>query len=221
MVKELINIGVYHLAVDTIDGKLKYDRKLRVGSGECIYGLEVAKYLINDKEFIDDAYKIRNELMNIPEYIVQPKNSKYNADVYVDRCEICGKTYKEEQLDVHHILFQSQCNENNLVEHIQKNDKTNLVVLCKTHHVAVHNKNLEITGYKETEDGVILEYKFISQQEFEKKKKSRLKYGDEDIKLIIEYKGKPINYIIKKLKEEHQINISRTTLNKIYSNQYS
>ena len=87
--------------------------------------------------------------MNTTEYILQPKSSKYNSDIYINECKICGKTYKETQLDVHHILFQSCCNENNLIDHVQKNDKNNLVVLCKEHHIQLHQGKFEIKGYKE------------------------------------------------------------------------
>ena len=219
-IKELYNVGIYHLAVNTNDGKLIYERKLKPGPGDSIYGLEVAKHLINDKEFIDLAHKIREELLNVPEYILQPKNSKYNANIYIDKCQICGKTYKEEQLDVHHILFQSQCNQDDLIEHVKKNDKSNLVVLCKTHHIAVHNKDLEIYGYQETNDGLLLDYKQIDKKEYENKKKSRLKYTEDDIKIIEKYRGKPISFTLNKLEKCHQIKISKTTLNKIFNGTY-
>ncbi len=219
-VTELKNVKFYHLAVNTSNGNIVYERKLKDGSGESIYGLEVAKHLVDDNEFIDFAYKIRNELLNVPEYIVQPKSSKYNADIYINNCQICDKSYKDEQLDVHHILFQSQCNQNGLIDHIKKNDKNNLVVLCKEHHIQVHNKNLEIYGYKDTENGIILDYKFLDTKSYEDKKKNRLKYNPLEIKIIEGYKGNPINYIINKLKVEYDINISRTTLNKIYNDEY-
>ncbi len=193
---------------------------MKHGSGESIYGLEVAKHLINDKEFINFAYDVRNELLNVPEYVLQPKSSKYNSEIYVDKCEICGKTYKDEQLDVHHILFQCNCNEEGMIDHIKKNDKSNLVVLCKEHHIQVHNKDLEIYGYKDTENGSILSYKFIDKIEYENKKKNRLKYDENDIKIIEQYKNKPLNYVIKKLNDDHNIKISRTTLKKINSGAY-
>lgn len=219
-IKGLNNVGIYHLAVNTNDGKLIYERKLKPGPGDSIYGLEVAKHLINDKEFIDLAHKIREELLNVPEYILHPKNSKYNADIYIDKCEICAKTYKEEQLDVHHILFQSQCNQDDLIEHVKKNDKSNLVVLCKTHHVMVHNKDLEIYGYKETNEGMMLDYKYIDKKEYENKKRSRLKYTEDDIKIMEGYRGKPISFTLNKLDKYHNIKISKTTLNKIFNNTY-
>lgn len=221
-IKQLKNLGIYHLTVDTSNGKLIYKRKLTEGPGDSIYGLEIAKYLVKDNEFIDYAYKIRTEILNLPDHIIQPKSSKYNNDIYIDRCQIkeCNKTYKDEQLDVHHILFQSKCNENGLVEHVKKNDKSNLVVLCKEHHIQVHNKNLEIIGYKDTTNGVELDYKFLDTKEYDTKKKNRLKYTEDDIQIIKQYEGKPMTYVIKKLKEEHQINIGRTTLNKIFKDEY-
>jgi DNA mismatch repair protein MutS len=223
-IKSLHNIGLYHLLVDTSNGKLEYKRKLEKGSGESIYGIEVAKHLIDDKDFINFAYNIRNELLNISDYILHPKTSKYNTNIFVDKCQIdnCNKNYKNEQLDVHHILFQSQCNNNDLIDHIRKNDKSNLVVLCKEHHSQVHNKNLEIYGYIDTENGKKLDYKFIDKKDFENKKKNRLKYNSNQISIIKQFKNnnKPINYILKKLKDDYNINIGRSTLNKIFNDQY-
>ena len=106
------------------------------------------------------------------------------------------------------------------IEHVKKNDKSNLVVLCKTHHIAVHNKDLEIYGYKETNDGLLLDYKQIDKKEYENKKKSRLKYTEDDIKIIEKYRGKPISFTLNKLEKCHQIKISKTTLNKIFNGTY-
>jgi hypothetical protein len=94
------------------------------------------------------------------------------------------------------------------------------VVLCKTHHIAVHNKDLEIYGYQETNDGLLLDYKQIDKKEYENKKKSRLKYTEDDIKIIEKYRGKPISFTLNKLEKCHQIKISKTTLNKIFNGSY-
>jgi DNA mismatch repair protein MutS len=216
-IKDLKNLGIYHLTINTSNGKLVYERKLEKGPGDSIYGLEIAKHMIKDDEFINFAFKVRNDLLNIPEHIIQPKYSKYNSEIYIDKCQIieCNKTYKDEQLDVHHILFQSHCDDNGMVEHVKKNDKNNLVVLCKNHHIQVHNKNLEIYGYLFTEDGKILNYKFVDCI-----KKNKLKFDNNDITIIKSYKDYPIQYIIDKLNNDHNIKISITTLNKIYNNEY-
>jgi len=92
--------------------------------------------------------------------------------------------------------------------------------LCKEHHIQVHNKDLEIYGYQDTENGSILSYKFIDKIEYDNKKKNRLKYNEDDIKLIKQYKDKPLNYVIKKLNDDYNIKISRTTLNKINNGTY-
>ena len=224
-IHKIDKLKIYHLSVSFSDEKIIYDRKLMLGAGESIYGLEVAKFLIDDNKFVNRAYQIRNNLINKPEYIVQPKTSKYNASVYVTECQIeeCNKTYKDGPLDVHHILFQCNSNNDGLIEHVQKNVKSNLVVLCKEHHIAVHNKNLEISGYKDTTEGIKLDYRFIdNKKELDDKKKKRQKYDENDINNINKYMEKYNNksYVIKKLKDELEISISLKTLNKILNNEY-
>ena len=43
--------------------KLIYDRKLKDGPGEAMYGLEVCKALSMPDEFIERAYEIRNNII--------------------------------------------------------------------------------------------------------------------------------------------------------------
>ena len=52
-VNNLDNVGHYHLKVHyrNSDDTLIYDRQLENGPGDAIYGLEVAKYVIQDNEF--------------------------------------------------------------------------------------------------------------------------------------------------------------------------
>ena len=220
VVTDLANVGLYHLEVFNDGKKLIYNRKKKSGPGSSIYGIEVAEFIIEDKDVIKMAYKVRDQLLQTPEYILNPKSGKYNSNIYVHACQICKKTYKETQLDEHHIIFQSECNENGLKNHVQKNTKSNFAVLCKEHHIAVHNKDLEIYGYLDTSEGVILDYKFLDKAELVEKKKSRLKYGQEEIDVIMKYKNKPNSYIIEMLKEKHNIIIGKSTLNKILKGNY-
>jgi len=113
----------------------------------------VASFLIKDEIFVKEAYRIRNDLLKEPDKIVNTQKSRYNSDIYVDHCAICKKTYKQTQLDVHHINFQSNCDENGLYKHIPKNMACNLVVLCKEHHTQVHQNKIKIKGYKYTSHG--------------------------------------------------------------------
>jgi len=64
IIKDLENLIFLHLSVsyDEENDRLIYNRKFEIGSGDTLYGLEFAKALHLDKEFLDDAYKIRKEL---------------------------------------------------------------------------------------------------------------------------------------------------------------
>jgi len=62
--EKLKNIIYLHLSVmyEDAQDKLIFDRKLSFGSGSSIYGLEFAKSLHMDKEFLDIANKIRKKI---------------------------------------------------------------------------------------------------------------------------------------------------------------
>ncbi len=78
--------------------------------------------------------------------------------MYIHDCTICGKTYKETQLDTHHIKFQCTFDHNNMLGRFNKDEATNLVVLCKYHHNQVHSGIISIKGWLETTEGPKLNY---------------------------------------------------------------
>lgn len=158
-VKALKNIIYLHLGVnyDEAKDRLIYNRKLELGSGNSLYGLEFAKSLHMDKEFIDNAYKIRKELsggFSELELLKKQKRSKYNKSVYLSKCALCDKEVE----DVHHIKEQSSSDEAGNIEHFHKNHKYNLIPLCKEHHKMVHEGKITIQGFVMTEDGLKLHY---------------------------------------------------------------
>ena len=122
-----------------------------------------------DLNFLKKANEIRQNLMGIDKQILENKQSKYNSKVYVDKCLVCG----EKAEDVHHIKFQCSADENNMIGHIQKDSKSNLVSLCKRCHNKVHNDNLVINGYIQTNDGVKLDYYFLNNKQNEEKRNER------------------------------------------------
>lgn len=156
-VKDLSNVNFYNLSVihNEKTNKLEYNRKLQLGSGSNMYGLEVAKSMDLDNIFLKKALEIRRNLLNINNDILTSKKSKYNSGIYVSECKICQSI---NDLDTHHINFQSNADINGNIEHFHKNDKHNLVVLCKTCHKKVHENVIKINGYKTTTNGVELEY---------------------------------------------------------------
>ena len=85
-IEKLKNIICLHLSVMYKDDedKLIFDRKLAFGSGSSIYGLEFAKSLHIDKEFLNVANDIRKRLADDytkVERISQKNSSKYNSNL--------------------------------------------------------------------------------------------------------------------------------------------
>jgi len=158
-IKQLKEVMPLHLSViyDAKSDKLIYNRKLRYGSGSSLYGLEFAKSLHIDNEFLTLAMSIRKKIADdydSIERLTQKKQSKYNKELYISGCAICGAKVD----DVHHINEQSKANEDNFIGHINKNHKFNLIPLCKKHHKMVHNQEINIKGFITTSKGLELHY---------------------------------------------------------------
>jgi len=56
--------------------------------------------------------------------------------------------------DTHHIMYQSQSNDNGFFETFHQNSKHNLIPLCKSCHNKEHNGDLYIKGYIKTSAGI-------------------------------------------------------------------
>ena len=158
------NLIFGHISVDTLPcGDIRYTRKFTPGVSSSLYGLEVCRHLIDDSTFIKQATTIRQQILgHNPDKIIQPNRSKYNNKVLIDTCQICGiKSKHEGDLDVHHIKYQSSADKCGYIDHIHKNLKGNLVVLCKEHHRSVHGGKLKINGWEVSiRDGLVLDYNF-------------------------------------------------------------
>ncbi|NVJ53181.1 MAG: DNA mismatch repair protein [Campylobacteraceae bacterium] len=158
-IENLKNIISLHLSVMYQDeeDKLIFDRKLKHGSGSSMYGLEYAKSLHMDREFLSVANDIRKRLTDDydkVERLTQKKTSKYNKDVFASTCVICGRACD----DVHHIKEQARANKDGFIGHINQNHKYNLIPLCKLHHKMVHEGKVNINGFVATSKGLELHY---------------------------------------------------------------
>lgn len=161
-IQKLKNIISLHLSVFYKDDedKLIFDRKLAYGSGSSMYGLEYAKSLHMDKEFLNIANEIRKKLTddyNPLERLSQKKTSKYNNSVFASNCVICGRACD----DVHHIKEQARANKDGFIGHINANHKYNLIPLCKEHHKMVHDGTININGFIATSKGLELHYTMV------------------------------------------------------------
>ena len=213
----LDRLKIYHLEVqyDPQTKTLIYDRKLREGPGTGLYGLEVACFLELDPAFMDRAFRIRNEILGAESQVFVAAQSKYNKDLFLEKCENCG--YKplhdtDQPLETHHINFQCNADNNGNFSELgfHKDVEHNLVALCRQCHQKVHADEIEITGYQATGTGVKLQ---ISP----KTTKKRLDEDDLNLikKVVEENAGATKKSIITILKETHGISVDYKRLAKI------
>jgi len=158
-ITRLNNVVDLHLSVeyDQTQDKLLFNRVLQEGSGSSIYGLEFARSLHMDSEFLDTANAIRKRLSNDfdeLELLVKKKKSKYNKELYVTKCVICGAIAE----DVHHISQRSLADEAGFIGHFHKDNKHNLIPLCKEHHNQIHDGKLSVNGFVMTSKGLELQF---------------------------------------------------------------
>jgi DNA mismatch repair protein MutS len=154
-------IGIYHLSVNIQDDTIFFERKLKKGPCSELYGLEVARAIGLNSQFMKKAFELRSEIVKQKKGIISTKKSRYNSKKLVDFCEICKYTpfsKTDLSLDVHHIYGQCTADENNFINHFHKNAKHNLVTLCKECHQNVHKEHIEIKGYIQSSKGILLDY---------------------------------------------------------------
>lgn len=160
-IKNQTQLQIKHLSVTIKGDNIIFDRKLQIGSGPDIYGLEIAKHIINSPSFIDTAFEIRNELE-----INTIKKSNYNKKKITSCCEVCKYKPLKGQipLDTHHIKEQKDANESGFFKdtYFHKNSKFNLVTLCKSCHKKIDTGELIINGYKQSNSGLFLDYSVMN-----------------------------------------------------------
>ena len=222
-INTLESIKMFHLKVlfNEETGELMYDRKLEPGNGPTIYGLEVCRAMDMDNDFLKLSEQIRKQILGKSDTLIEQKKSNYNAQVYVDDCNICS----EKAEDVHHIKFQCTASPNNIIDsHIVKDVKSNLVPLCKKCHNAVHNGNLLIRGYIKTSNGVQLDFEHISQSKLMEKRNNNKKIDPNQIMIITNLKRGNSKITTKNalafLEKNHNIKLSGSTYSKIIKGKY-
>jgi len=148
-----------HLGIkyDPSNDTLIYNRVLQLGRGDSLYGLEFAKSLHMDREFLQMAQTIRENLDHSGSEIKKlskQKSSKYNKELFLAKCALCDENVE----DVHHISEQKNASSDGHIEHYHKNHKYNLIPLCKKHHNMVHDGKINISGFVMTSEGLKLHY---------------------------------------------------------------
>jgi DNA mismatch repair protein MutS len=144
-----------HLTVhfDAKSGKLIYDRRLKSGPGNALYGLEVCKSLYLPLDFVERAYEIRRihgnsglaglriDGENRSVISLENNPSVYNASKIRGICENCGLERSEE---VHHKIPQKLADSRGFIVSSEtggvfhKNHAANLMNLCHKCHLKMH-----------------------------------------------------------------------------------
>ena len=119
--------------------KIVFYRKLEDGPGDSLYGIEIARSILECPNLINNAMQIRNNLINKPNKILKNKKSKYNSKIFMNICEHCKSP---DNLHTHHNIEQHEYENESVINNTLMNDKHNLIVLCQKCHQDVHNNKL-------------------------------------------------------------------------------
>ncbi len=147
-VKNLNKIKLYHMEVifDKITNKLVYDRKLKNGPGDSMYGLEVCKSLNLPQNFLHRAHELRVKYNNVYKNILHMETSKYNSKKVKGVCEMCNNNIGTE---IHHLEYQKNANKNDYLEGgFHKNHVANLINICEDCHNNIHRNDNKKTAVK-------------------------------------------------------------------------
>jgi len=149
----LPSIALKHLTVvyDKERDMLIYDRKLKDGPGNSLYGLEVCKSLSLPEDFLAAAYSIRAKYSPESGSILALKQSHFNAQKIVSVCEMCKKGLGT---DVHHLQHQNEADKEGIIMNddstFHKNKLANLMTLCDKCHDEIHKTKVQHKRVKTT-----------------------------------------------------------------------
>jgi DNA mismatch repair protein MutS len=136
-----------HLTVlyDKENDALIYDRKLKDGPGNSMYGLEVCRALNLPDEFLEMAHTIRMKYHGGAEGgdALSLKVSHFNAKKIMSMCEMCNENMGKE---VHHLQHQKGANSDGMIQNadgsvFHKNNVANLMTLCEKCHDNIHKED--------------------------------------------------------------------------------
>jgi len=159
-ITSLHNVGMKHMSViyDKERDCLIYNRKLQDGPGNNMYGLEVCKSLNLPQDFLENAHNIRIKYHPESGSVLGQKGSHFNLKHITGG--ICESCKIHQAVDVHHLIFQNEADENGTIKKkgltFKKNDKANLMNLCEKCHEEIHKNNKKYKRTKTT-NGIILE----------------------------------------------------------------
>jgi DNA mismatch repair protein MutS len=159
-ITSLESVVLKHMSVvyDRERDLLVYDRKLKDGPGNSMYGLEVCKSLKLPDDFLNAAFNIRMKYHPEEGSVLSLKTSHFNSKKVVNICEKCNKNVGKE---VHHLQHQNEADENGIINKdgkvFHKNNVANLITLCEECHNEIHKKKVQHKKVKTSKGYVVKE----------------------------------------------------------------
>jgi len=159
-ITSLESVVLKHMSVvyDKERDLLIYDRKLKDGPGNSMYGLEVCKSLKLPDDFLAAAFNIRMKYHPEEGSMLSLKSSHFNSKKVMNLCEKCNKKIGKE---VHHLQHQNEANENGIINKdgkvFHKNNVANLITLCEDCHNEIHKKNVQHKKVKTIGKGYVVQ----------------------------------------------------------------
>jgi len=147
-IKDLKSLKIFHLSTRKENGEIIFDRKLKEGQGDTIYGLEICQALGMPKDFMELAFDLREEILGEKAHPISFVPCKYNKEVYLGEC-ICNNKATEE----HHILHQANADSSGHINHMHKNHPANLISTCQGCHDRIHAGEIKVSKIQ-TSQGV-------------------------------------------------------------------
>ena len=152
-IEALDKLKMFHMSVifDRATNKLVYDRKLKAGPGESMYGLEVCKSLNLPPDFLTRAHDLRVKYNTYYKNTLAQDPSRYNTKKLKDNCEICKNQVGTE---IHHLEYQMDAKDGFIKTDnhaFHKNHSANLINICTACHDKIHHNKIKLTTRKTTE----------------------------------------------------------------------
>ena len=138
-IKPLNRLQLKHMEViyDRQKKELIYNRTLKDGPGNCMYGLRVCRSLMLPQDFLERASQIRQSMNPEEKNILNQNVSRYNSKKIKGKCELCGNI----GVDIHHLNYQEDADNNGFIGSFHMNHPANLINICTPCHAQIHKKN--------------------------------------------------------------------------------
>lgn len=148
-IRELSRLGLTHMSVryDPSSNILLYDRLLKDGQGNRMYGLEVCRSLYMEQSFLDKAYQFRNKYFPDQKGELGFDSTVYNSKKIRGKCEMCCEEIAGE---IHHLAAQQIADKGGFIGGFHKNHPGNLLSVCEKCHLSIHAENKVLVKKKTT-----------------------------------------------------------------------